>query len=132
VEGCSSVRSRHLPTHPRKSARRCSNHPIAGTWRRVSAFSSLVILDIGDMAQSCGLGTDVEEAMPEVVVYALEGRSVDQKRGLVKDITSALVKNYGVPADAVVVTVVETAKHDKAKGGVLFSEMSVPPQAKAS
>jgi 4-oxalocrotonate tautomerase len=74
----------------------------------------------------------VEEAMPEVVVYALEGRSVDQKRGLVKDITSALVKNYGVPADAVVVTVVETAKHDKAKGGVLFSEMSVPPQAKAS
>ncbi|MGB7833013.1 MAG: tautomerase family protein [Xanthobacteraceae bacterium] len=84
------------------------------------------------MAQSCGLGTDVEEAMPEVVVYALEGRSVDQKRGLVKDITSALVKNYGVPADAVVVTVVETAKHDKAKGGVLFSEMSVPPQAKAS
>jgi 4-oxalocrotonate tautomerase len=91
-----------------------------------------VILDIGDMAQSCGLGTDVEEAMPEVVVYALEGRSVDQKRGLVKDITSALVKNYGVPADAVVVTVVETAKHDKAKGGVLFSEMSVPPQAKGS
>ena len=70
--------------------------------------------------------------MPEVVVYALEGRSVDQKRGLVKDITSALVKNYGVPADAVVVTVVETAKHDKAEGGVLFSEMSVPPQAKAS
>jgi hypothetical protein len=31
-----------------------------------------------------------------------------------------------------VVTVVETAKHDKAKGGVLFSEMGAPPQAKAS
>ena len=64
--------------------------------------------------------------MPEIVVYALEGRSVDQKRGLVKDLTSAMVKNYGVPADAVVVTVVEPAKHDKAKGGVLFSEMSTP------
>ena len=49
-----------------------------------------------------------------------------------KDLTSAMVKNYGVPADAVVVTVVETAKHDKAKGGVLFSEMSAPPHAKAS
>ncbi len=61
--------------------------------------------------------------MPEVVVYAIEGRSVDQKRGLVKDITNAVMKNYGVPADAVVVTLVETAKHDKAKGGVLFSEM---------
>jgi len=70
--------------------------------------------------------------MPEVVVYAIEGRSVDQKRGLVKDITNALMKNYGVPADAVVVTLVETAKQDKAKGGVLFSEMTAPPQAKAS
>ena len=70
--------------------------------------------------------------MPEVVVYANEGRSVDQKRGLVKDITNAIMKNYGVPADAVVVTLVETAKHNKAKGGVLFSEMSAPPQAKAS
>jgi 4-oxalocrotonate tautomerase len=70
--------------------------------------------------------------MPEVVVYAIEGRSVDQKRGLVKDITNAVTKNYGVPADTVVVTLVETAKHDKAKGGVLFSEMSAPPQAKAS
>jgi hypothetical protein len=27
---------------------------------------------------------NLEDAMPEVVVYALEGRSVDQKRGLVK------------------------------------------------
>jgi 4-oxalocrotonate tautomerase len=92
-----------------------------------------MILDIGDLAiRSPFGGLRVEEAMPEVVVYALEGRSVDQKRGLVRDITNALVKNYGVPADAVVVTVVETAKHDKAKGGVLFSEMGAPPQAKAS
>jgi 4-oxalocrotonate tautomerase len=70
--------------------------------------------------------------MPEVVVYAIEGRSVEQKRGLVRDITQALVKNYGVPADAVVVTVVETSKGDKAKGGVLFSDMPAPPVAKAS
>ena len=67
--------------------------------------------------------------MPEVVVYALEGRSVDQKRGLMKDITAAVVKNFGVSADAVVVTLVESSKSDKAKGGVLFSEM--PPPAKA-
>jgi 4-oxalocrotonate tautomerase len=92
-----------------------------------------VILDIGVLAiRSLFAVLRVEDAMPEVVVYAIEGRSVDQKRGLVRDITNALVKNYGVPADAVVVTVVETAKHDKAKGGVLFSEMGAPPQAKAS
>ncbi len=61
--------------------------------------------------------------MPEVVIYAIAGRSQDQKRGLFKDVTDAVVKNYGVPADAVVVTLVETQKNDKSKGGVLFSEM---------
>jgi 4-oxalocrotonate tautomerase len=61
--------------------------------------------------------------MPEVVVYAIGGRSQDQKRALCKDITDAVVKNFGAPADAVVVTLVETAKTDKSKGGVLFSEM---------
>jgi len=45
--------------------------------------------------------TSAEDAMPEVVVYAIEGRSVDQRRGLVKDITNAVTKNYGVPADTV-------------------------------
>ena len=34
------------------------------------------------------------------------------------------MKNYGVPADAVVVTLVETPKTDKAKGGVMFSDMA--------
>ena len=33
--------------------------------------------------------------MPEVVVYILEGRTLEQKRGLVKDITAAVVKNAG-------------------------------------
>ena len=61
--------------------------------------------------------------MPEVVVYAIAGRSQEQKRALCKDITEAVMKNYSVPADAVVVTLVESAKNDKAKGGVLFSEM---------
>lgn len=59
--------------------------------------------------------------MPEIVVYAVEGRSIDQKRGLVKDITDAVVRNFGTPAEAVVVQIVETAPHNKAKGGMLFS-----------
>ena len=61
--------------------------------------------------------------MPEIVIYAIGGRSVDQKKGLCKDITDAMVKNYKVPADAVVITLVETPKTDKAKGGVMFSDM---------
>ncbi|HVV92025.1 MAG TPA: tautomerase family protein [Hyphomicrobiales bacterium] len=61
--------------------------------------------------------------MPEVVVYALAGRSVDQKRALAKDITDAVVKNFGATAQQVTVSIVETPPDSKAKGGVLFSEM---------
>ena len=57
-----------------------------------------------------------------VFVYALGGRSLDQKRALMKDITDAVVKNYKVEPGAVVITLVESEKQDKMKGGVLFSE----------
>ncbi|HWK01096.1 MAG TPA: tautomerase family protein [Xanthobacteraceae bacterium] len=60
--------------------------------------------------------------MPEVVVYLAEGRTLDQKRGLVQDITSAVAKNCSVSPDVVTVSLMETPKHNKAKGGVLFSE----------
>jgi 4-oxalocrotonate tautomerase len=58
--------------------------------------------------------------MPEVVVYLFEGRSLE----LVKDITQAVVKNAGTTADQVTVSLVETPRTSKAKGGVLFSEMA--------
>ena len=64
--------------------------------------------------------------MPEVVIYAAGSRSQDQKRGLCKDVTDAVVKNFGVPAEVVVITLVETPKTDKSKGGVMFSDM--PPR----
>ena len=60
--------------------------------------------------------------MPEIVVYAVEGRSLDQKKALVKDITSAVVRNFDVDAESVVVQIVEAPKTSKAKGGILFSE----------
>jgi 4-oxalocrotonate tautomerase len=60
--------------------------------------------------------------MPEVFIYAIEGRSLDQKRGLVKDITDAVVRNFNVTADAVMVQIVESPKTSKSKGGKLFSE----------
>ncbi len=37
--------------------------------------------------------------MPELVIYLLEGRSVEDKRALVKDLTSAVVKNLSVPQE---------------------------------
>jgi 4-oxalocrotonate tautomerase len=67
-----------------------------------------------------------EDVMPEIVFYALSGRSVEQKRALIKDFTDAVVKNYKVDANAVTITIVESTKEDKAKGGVLFSDMGPP------
>jgi len=62
--------------------------------------------------------------MPEIVVYSAGSRSAEQKKALCKDITDAVVKNYKVPVDAVVITLVETPRTDKAKGGVMFSDMT--------
>ena len=60
--------------------------------------------------------------MPEVYVHALEGRTKEQKRALIRDITEAVVKNFNVPVEAVVVEIIENSRDNKAKGGVLFSE----------
>jgi 4-oxalocrotonate tautomerase len=61
--------------------------------------------------------------MPEVYVYALQGRTPAQKKGLCEDITAAVVKHFGAPAAAVTIQIVESAPDSKAKGGKMFSEM---------
>lgn len=69
--------------------------------------------------------------MPEIVIYLAEGREPDKKRALMKDITAAVMKNFGVPAEAVVVQIVESKKADKMKGGLLFTERTPTQPAKA-
>jgi len=64
----------------------------------------------------------MEIAMPEVYVHAVQGRSPEQKKALMKDITDAVVKNFNTTADQVTVTIVEADPTGKAKGGVPFSE----------
>jgi 4-oxalocrotonate tautomerase len=64
--------------------------------------------------------------MPEVYVHAVKGRSIEQKRALVKDITEAVVKNLSVPAEAVMVEIIEVERDSKAKGGFLFSDRAPP------
>ncbi len=61
--------------------------------------------------------------MPEIIVYAVEGRSPETKKALMKDITDAVVRHLGVPPERVVVQIVESAKDAKARGGVPFSEL---------
>jgi 4-oxalocrotonate tautomerase len=60
--------------------------------------------------------------MPEIYVYAVEGRTPEQKKALCVDITEAVVKHFGAPKDQVTVQIVEAPRNAKSKGGVMFSE----------
>ena len=60
--------------------------------------------------------------MPEIIVYLAEGRAREAKKALMKDITDAVVKNFGVDPEAVVVQIVELSRENKSKGGIPFSE----------
>ncbi len=57
--------------------------------------------------------------MPLVIIQADEGRTVDQKRGLIKDITEAVCKNFAVPPEAVSILIQEGKKENRGKAGKL-------------
>lgn len=60
--------------------------------------------------------------MPEIVVYAVEGRSAEQKKTLMVKITDAVIESFGVERERVVVSIVETKASNKTRGGALYSE----------
>jgi 4-oxalocrotonate tautomerase len=60
--------------------------------------------------------------MPEVQVFLAEGRTDEQKKGMMLDITHALVKNLGVTPGDVTVQIVEAKLTNKMKGGQTFVE----------
>ena len=60
--------------------------------------------------------------MPQVFVEAIEGRTIEQKRGLVVDITEAVVKNFKVTPDKVSIVIHELRRENLAKAGKLYSD----------
>lgn len=60
--------------------------------------------------------------MPLIHIDLIEGRSEDQLRGLVKDVTAAVVKNTGAPAEHVHVVLNEMQKNRYSVAGVLKSD----------
>lgn len=58
--------------------------------------------------------------MPLVTIKILEGRTIEQKRGMVKDVSDAIVKNLSCPIDAVHIDVVEMKKENYAVGGTMW------------
>lgn len=57
--------------------------------------------------------------MPIVIVEADAGRTVEQKRGLVKEITEAVCKNFNVEPQTVTILIHEQKKENRGKSGKL-------------
>ena len=60
--------------------------------------------------------------MPEITVSMAAGRTDEQKKGMMIDITQALVKNLGVEAESVTIQINEAPLAHKMKGGKTFVE----------
>jgi 4-oxalocrotonate tautomerase len=60
--------------------------------------------------------------MPLVRVSMLEGRTVDQKRQIVEEITQTICNVCGVSAEGVDVMIEELSRDNWSHGGVLYSE----------
>jgi 4-oxalocrotonate tautomerase len=60
--------------------------------------------------------------MPTIRVDLMEGRTVDQKRALVKALTQAVVDTLGAKPEAVDILLFDIKRHDWATGGELWSD----------
>ena len=60
--------------------------------------------------------------MPTIIVEALAGRTTEQKKGLARDMTEAVTKNFNVGPDAVTIIIHEFSEENLAKGGKLKTD----------
>lgn len=69
--------------------------------------------------------------MPTLRVELFEGRTVEQKRALAKELTEACVRVLGGSADGVDVLFYDIRRQDWSTGGVLWSDKNPPPRPAA-
>ena len=60
--------------------------------------------------------------MPSITIKILKGKTVEQKRVLVKDITEMIVKNIGVPPEVVNIDIVEYSSENIANARQLLMD----------
>ena len=58
--------------------------------------------------------------MPVVQIEMFAGRTLDQKRAMVKEMTEVLVKTINCTADDVKIIIRELTRENLAEGGLLF------------
>jgi 4-oxalocrotonate tautomerase len=57
--------------------------------------------------------------MPFVQIELIEGRTVEQKRDMAKEVTDAICKSLGVPAETVRIIIRDMSRENFATAGVL-------------
>ena len=60
--------------------------------------------------------------MPLIQVEMFEGRTMDQKREMVKEVTDALCRTVGCDPEAVTIIIREMSRDNLAKAGKVFSD----------
>jgi len=60
--------------------------------------------------------------MPSVTIDLYAGRTLEQKRALVKNVTDAIVNTLKVAPEAVRIKIIESSKENSAQAGVLVSD----------
>ncbi len=65
--------------------------------------------------------------MPNITVDMLDGRSLDQKRALVRELTDAFVRTCGSAPESVHVLIHDFSKQNWAVGGQLYADREGGP-----
>jgi 4-oxalocrotonate tautomerase len=60
--------------------------------------------------------------MPLVTIKIVEGRTLEQKRAMCKDVTVALVKNIGCKPEAVHIDILDLKKENLSQAGKLMCD----------
>ena len=60
--------------------------------------------------------------MPRVIIQMVEGRSLDKKRALVKNVTDTISETLGIAKERISIVLHEVKEDELAHGGVLWCD----------
>ncbi len=65
--------------------------------------------------------------MPRVIIQMVEGRSLDKKRALVRNVTDTISETLGIAKERISIVLHEVKEDELAHGGVLWCDREEKP-----
>lgn len=65
--------------------------------------------------------------MPRVIIQMVEGRDLEKKRALVKNVTDTMADTLGISKDRISIVLHEMKEDTVAHGGILWCDRDVKP-----